>query len=226
MDWLQHNLRNGLDISTDVLFVRLTLAFLFGVAIVWLYRRTQARAGGSSEALASTLVLLAILIALVTQVIGNSVARAFSLVGALSLVRFRTEVQDTRDTAFVIFSVVIGMAIGGGHLQAAAVGLLVGSLAAIATRPRAACDTGANASYELKVKLGIGDNTADVPSRLFNKYLKTCRLHKTETARQGAALELSYSTELRPGCSPAELVRELNQLEGVQAVSLNIERGN
>ena len=98
MDWLQQNLRNGLDISTDVLFVRLILAFLFGAAIARLYRRTGPR-GVSSEALASTLVLLAILIALVTQVIGNSVAKALSLVGALSLVCFRTEVQDTRDTA-------------------------------------------------------------------------------------------------------------------------------
>ena len=99
MDWLQHNLRNGLDISTDILALRLIIAFLFGVIIAQLYRRTQGRAGGRFEAFTSTLVLLAILIALVTQVIGNSVARAFSLVGALSLVRFRTEVQDTRDTA-------------------------------------------------------------------------------------------------------------------------------
>jgi hypothetical protein len=223
MDWLQHNLRNGLDISTDVLLVRLILAFLFGAAIAWLYRRTQAGVGASSEALASTLVLLAILIALVTQVIGNSVARAFSLVGALSLVRFRTEVQDTRDTAFVIFSVVIGMATGGGHLQAAVVGLLVGSIAAIATRPTAARDTGGGPSYELTVKLGIGENADGPLTRLFNKYLNACRLQTTTTARQGSALELSYSTQLRPGCSPAELVRELNQLEGVQAVSLSIE---
>jgi uncharacterized membrane protein YhiD involved in acid resistance len=223
MDWLQHNLRNGLDISTGVLAVRLILAFLFGAAIAWLYRRTQAREGGGSEALASTLVLLAILIALVTQVIGNSVARAFSLVGALSLVRFRTEVQDTRDTAFVIFSVVIGMATGGGHLQAAVAGLLVGSIAAIATRPTAARANGSGPSYELRVKLGIGENSDGALDRLFNKHLNAYRLQTTTTARQGAALELSYSTQLRPGCSPTELVRELNQLEGVQAVNLSIE---
>jgi len=223
MDWLQNNLRNGLDISTDILALRLMVAFLFGVIIAQLYRRTQAREGGSSEALASTLVLLAILIALVTQVIGNSVARAFSLVGALSLVRFRTEVQDTRDTAFVIFSVVIGMATGGGHLQAAVAGLLVGSIAAIVTRPTAARDTGGSTTYELRVKLGIGENADGALTRLFNKHLNTCQLQTTTTARQGAALELSYSTQLRAGCSPAELVRELNQLEGVQAVSLSIE---
>lgn len=223
MDWLQNNLRNGLDISTDILALRLIVAFLFGAIIAQLYRRTQAREGGSSEALTSTLVLLAILIALVTQVIGNSVARAFSLVGALSLVRFRTEVQDTRDTAFVIFSVVVGMATGGGHLQAAVAGLLVGSIAAIVTRPTAARDTGGGTNYELRVKLGIGENADGALTRLFNKYLNACRLQTTTTARQGAALELSYSTQLRAGFSPAELVRELNQLEGVQAVSLSIE---
>jgi len=160
---------------------------------------------------------------LVTQVIGNSVARAFSLVGALSLVRFRTEVQDTRDTAFVIFAVVIGMATGGGHLQAALAGLLVGGIAAVVTRPTAVRAIDNAPSYELRVKVGIGENPDGALTRLCNKYLNTCQLQTTTTARQGAALELSYSTQLRPGCSPAELVRELNQLEGVQAVSLNIE---
>ena len=59
-----------------------------------------------------TLVLLTILIAMVTQVIGDNVARAFSLVGALSIVRFRTVVRDTQDTAYVIFAVAVGMAVG------------------------------------------------------------------------------------------------------------------
>ena len=49
---------------------------------------------------------------MVSMVIGNEIARAFSLVGALSIVRFRTVVEDTRDTAFVIFAVVVGMALG------------------------------------------------------------------------------------------------------------------
>src|SRR3712207_7408096 len=57
-------------------------------------------------------VLLAVLVALVTLVIGDSTARAFGLVGALSIVRFRTVVEDTRDTAFVIFAVALGMAAG------------------------------------------------------------------------------------------------------------------
>src|SRR6185369_5103087 len=69
----------------------------------------------------TTLVLLCTLIAMVTQVIGESVARAFSLVGALSIVRFRTVVRDTQDTAYVIFAVAVGMAVGA---QAPWVGLI------------------------------------------------------------------------------------------------------
>ena len=55
------------------------------------------------------------LIAIVMVVIGDSVARAFSLVGALSIIRFRTVVQDARDIAFVFFSLAVGMAIGAGN---------------------------------------------------------------------------------------------------------------
>ena len=101
-------------------------------------------------------------------------------------------------------------------------GLLVGSIAAIVTRPTAARANGSGPSYELRVKLGIGENSDGALDRLFNKHLNACRLQTTTTARRGA-LELSYSTQLRPGCSPTELVRELNQLEGVQAVNLSIE---
>jgi hypothetical protein len=71
-----------------------------------------------------------VLIAMVTQVIGDNIARAFSLVGALSIVRFRTAVRDTEDTAYVIFAVVVGMAVGAGHVWVATLGMAVVALGA------------------------------------------------------------------------------------------------
>jgi hypothetical protein len=82
-------------------------------------------------------VLLAVLIAMVTEIIGDSVARAFSLVGALSIVRFRTVVRDTQDTAYVIFAVVVGMAIGASNPWVAVIGIAVVAAAAALTRFRA-----------------------------------------------------------------------------------------
>src|ERR1051326_3867504 len=93
---------------------RMILAAALGFIVSFIYRKTRK----PSEVVASfptTLVLLCTLIAMVTQVIGESVARAFSLVGALSIVRFRTVVRDTQDTEFVIFLVVIGTAVGAAH---------------------------------------------------------------------------------------------------------------
>jgi len=96
--------------AIDVL-VRLVLSMLFGGLVTLIYRATRP-ADEVAPSFTVTLVLLCILIALVTQVIGDNVARAFSLVGALSIVRFRTVVRDTQDTAFVIFAVAVGMASG------------------------------------------------------------------------------------------------------------------
>ena len=92
-------------------FLRLIVAMVMGGMVAAIYRRTR-YASQTTSSFTVTLVLLSILIAMVTQVIGDNVARAFSLVGALSIVRFRTVVRDTQDTAYVIFAVAVGMAVG------------------------------------------------------------------------------------------------------------------
>jgi len=93
------------------------------------FKRTQP-ADEIASSFPPTLVLLCVLIAMVTQVVGDNVARAFSLVGALSIVRFRTVVRDTEDTAYVIFAVVVGMAVGAGAPWVAVIGLAVVAVAA------------------------------------------------------------------------------------------------
>ena len=107
------------DTSLDLanVFLRLVLALALGILVALVHRFTRLRIGRQPDgALAVTLVMLCVLLALTTGVVGDNVARAFSIVGALSIVRFRTVVEDTRDTAFVVFAVVIGLAVGAGYL--------------------------------------------------------------------------------------------------------------
>ncbi len=101
-------------LSWDAILARLVLAFLAGwlVAVAYAWGRRNSLTGTTFP---GTLVLMTILIAMVTQVIGDNAARAFGLVGALSIVRFRTVMQDTQDVAYVIFAVAVGMAIGAGQ---------------------------------------------------------------------------------------------------------------
>src|SRR6059058_5955064 len=128
-DFLKSPFGSGPDVAPLDVLMRLLAALALGGVVAWIYRRTRK----SSEVAASfpiTLVLLSILIAMVTQVIGDNVARAFSLVGALSIVRFRTIVRDTQDTAYVIFAVAVGMAVGAKDLWVGVMGIGVVGFAA------------------------------------------------------------------------------------------------
>src|SRR4051794_11486078 len=104
-EWLNTSLSGGAPTAPGLLVWRIGTALVLGVAVAGLYRWAR-RGQAVQPTFLTTLVLLAAVIAMATQVIGDNVARAFSLVGALSVVRFRTVVKDTQDTAFVIFAVV------------------------------------------------------------------------------------------------------------------------
>jgi len=135
----------------SVVLTRLVLAVVLGFLVSLVYRWARSEPASSFTA---TLVLLTPLIAMVTQVIGDNVARAFSLVGALSIVRFRTVVRDTQDTAYVIFAVAVGMAVGGSSIWIALSGIAVIGLAALAMKRQSAPEL--SYPFSLQVRLGLG----------------------------------------------------------------------
>jgi len=92
-EFLTTAFQNTLDVNPLYVFVRLLTALAMGVAIAWIFEHTD-RGGDRGMSFPTTLILLCALVAMVTQVIGDNVARAFSLVGALSIVRFRTVVRE------------------------------------------------------------------------------------------------------------------------------------
>ena len=204
-----------------LLLVRLILGLLLGLAVAFVYRRSRPM-NAEAESFTVTLVLLTILIAMVTQVIGDNVARAFSLVGALSIVRFRTVVRDTQDTAYVIFAVAIGMAVGANHPAVALCGLVVVGGAAFALRPRSAGVLPGGGAYPfvLTVRLAIGQDAEALLGSTMAGYASGRRLTSIATARQGMSIDSVYAVALRAEASAAELVNALNRIEHVQAVTL------
>src|SRR5207245_5269232 len=119
-----------------------------------------------------TLVLLTVLVGMITVVIGDNLARAFGLVGALSIVRFRTVVEDTRDTAFVIFAVAVGMGVGAGFLVEMLIALPVPAVAALAFRsPNAPPPRDENARL-LTVRVGIGHDPDILLRKAFEMHLE------------------------------------------------------
>ena len=93
--------------------IRLLGAFVLGVFIVNIYQLTHTKT--PQKPFTDTLIILCMLISVVMVIIGGNIARAFSLVAALSIVRFRTAIQDPRDIGFVFYALVVGMAVGVGN---------------------------------------------------------------------------------------------------------------
>jgi hypothetical protein len=203
----------------DVL-LRITAAVLLGAAVAWVYVRTRDRED-ISPTFPVTLVLLSALIAMVTQVVGDNVARAFSLVGALSIVRFRTVVRDTQDTAFVIFAVVVGMAVGSRDLVVAGIGLLIVGLAALIMRPRSIKPAAVTAPVVIRLRLGLGHDLESSVGATLDAHMTGRHLLSMSTAKQGLSLDVSYVGHLKSGANEETLVKTLNRLEGVQGVELN-----
>jgi hypothetical protein len=218
-DFLTSPFTNGPQVTPLDVLIRLFTALLLGGAVAWIYRRTSRHAEVSSS-FTVTLVLLSVLIAIVTQVIGDNVARAFSLVGALSIVRFRTVVRDTQDTAYVIFAVVIGMAVGARNLWVAGLGLGVGGLAAYLMLLRVKSLPAVPAAVALSVRVGLGYDLESLLGATLQTHLQECELMSVGTAKQGIALDVTYQARLRPTGSAHELVKTLNRINGVQAASL------
>jgi hypothetical protein len=199
--------------------IRLVLALVLGGCVAWVYRRTRLHGVAPLPSFCVTLVLLSVLIAMVTQVIGDNVARAFSLVGALSIVRFRTVVRDTQDTAYVIFAVVVGMAVGAHDLWVACIGIAVVGPAAWVMSRRWTPEDSLEPHILLNLRVPLG---TDLPGLLgvAQDCLRDTQLVSVATTKQGLSLEATYEARLRAGRSPEELLKRFNEAAGVQRVEI------
>lgn len=93
------------------IIINMVLAYVLGLIVSAVYRYTH-KGLSYSQSFTLTIVFVSVIVAVVMMVIGSSLARAFALVGALSIIRFRTVVKDTKDTAYVFLALAVGMASG------------------------------------------------------------------------------------------------------------------
>lgn len=107
----------------DVLF-NFFIAAVLGIVIYLSYRFSHSGPVYSSRFNVS-LVMLTLITTLVMNVIGNNVALSLGMVGALSIVRFRTAIKDPRDTAFIFWCIAVGICCGVSEFMIAGVGTSV-----------------------------------------------------------------------------------------------------
>lgn len=107
-------LSGNFNYSIVEVIINSLVAFVLSIIIAYAYRKTH-QGLSYSQSFVLTIVFITIIIGFVMMVIGNSLTRAFALVGALSIIRFRTVVKDTKDTAYIFWALAVGMAAGTGN---------------------------------------------------------------------------------------------------------------
>lgn len=221
MFWLDSLISHDQPLSNDsmqAILFSLLLAFLSGQVIGWIYQRTH-RGLSYSQSFTASMVVLPILVAMMMLLMTSSITVAFGLLAVFAVVRFRNVLKDTRDTVFVLWAIVEGMAAGTGRASLGVIGLIViGALMVYLS----VTHYGAKRSYDTIASLlcvgGTGAVSKVVESVLGRHCLKT-QLASIQELGQGS-FDLSYRLTLRDPRRRGELEAELRDLDSVQRVSL------
>ena len=197
----------------------IVVSFALGLLISYVYIKTHAR-GSYSQNFTLTLIMIPCIIAVIILLIGSDVARAFSLAGAFSIIRFRSAPGDPKDISYVFFAMAAGLACGVG-LLAYAVFFTVFLCAVMVVLSK--INFGARKTPYKVLKVVVPENL-DYEREfedIFNKYTVSHELQKVKTTDLGTLYELVYLINLYYGTNEKEFIDALRCRNG----NLNIVLG-
>jgi uncharacterized membrane protein YhiD involved in acid resistance len=207
-------------LTPEEALANLVAALICGLIIALLYRVTYKGISYSGTYVLS-LIMLALITALVIMVIGNNLARAFGLVGAMSIIRFRTAVKDTQDIMFIFFALAAGLATGAGMYVIALTGtIFIGAVVYVASL----LGSFSTVKKEYLAQLVFPSNAP--PGEALQRVLKkNCSKHKIVNIKsfgEGDTMSMEYSLYivLKNRRRALEFTNELQQLPSIKTVNV------
>jgi len=197
-----------LNVYTVLMNFSVTLAC--GIIIALVYRYIY-KGPSYVASYVNSLVFLSLITCLVIMVIGNNLARAFGLVGAMSIIRFRTAVRDVLDIVFIFFSLAVGMAAGVGLYAVAVTGTVFICLVAIVL---VTFNFGApgKAEYVLQLVYPASKDTDNRISATLVQFCRGVKLINLKSHGEDGKMEAFYQFSLRRRYTSNQLVSELSGL--------------
>ena len=202
---------------TDVV-LGLTLSFVLTALIGWVYKITH-KGTSYTQSYVHTLVLMGMVVSIIMLIVGSNIARAFSLVGALSIIRFRNAVKETRDVGFIFFAMAIGMATGTRFYLLAAIATVIVSLV-ILIMNRFDWYSREASSQILKIQLPNDAEFDTLFNSAFVKYTRVSDLISVDSVRSGMLTELIYSIGLKRSANTQAFLADVKRLNGSHKVTL------
>jgi hypothetical protein len=186
----------------------LVLAAVLSGLIAWTYEKTF-HGLSFSRNFVQSMVLSSLVAATVMQAIGDSIARGLGMMGALAIVRFRTNFKDPKDLMFLFASIAAGIA-SGVYAWGVALGGSVGFCLVAVILYRA--DIGQHRAFDglLRFHMGNPDVARVALEETFRKHLRHFALISLRETAGGASLDYSYQIKLKKGADAGGLLKELS----------------
>jgi len=222
MDEFLKQLQDFSDLTSTftLLDVAVVFALSFGLSLVigLVYRATH-RGVSYSQSYVHTMVIMGVVVAFIMLIIGSNIARAFTLVGALSIIRFRHAVKETKDIGFVFLVMAIGMACGT-RFYALAIFATIALSGAIILMAKLNMFAKVIRERILIVRLPSEKDHEESFEELFRKNLREFNLISLETVKEGTLQEVIYSVVLKRGTDPSRFIEDVRKVNDNNKVSL------
>lgn len=191
-----------------VLVVTTLLGMLLSLALAYIRRKE-----GYDRSFVVTLLLLPLIISIIIMLVSDNVARAFSLAGVFTLVRFRTTISDTKDITFVFSTVAIGLATGMGYIGYAMI-ITAFIIAVLLLIHLFKLDEIKDNHAKLKIVVPESLNYVGAFEPVLIKYCSHAKLKKVKTTDFGTTFELTYLINMKSGINQKMFIDDLRVING------------
>lgn len=204
------------ETNAAIVVFNILFAFVLAFVIVWTWRKTH-RGLSYSQSLAFTLVMLSPLAATVMMIVKNNLIGAFALLGAFAFIRFRTIMKDTRDIAFLFFSLTIGVATGTNNYAIAIIATFLISAIILFLWKKNFGSAHEKIGFILTLTTDASFRGENLRT-FFDQYLRKHELlHATTSAD---AHEYAYAIHLKDTAEASEFLRQVKSVSGIRLTHL------
>ena len=210
----------GETLSIGKTLLIIAAALLCGLAVSQVYIATHKKEG-YSPSFTIALIMLPAIISIIILLIGDNIARAFSLAGAFSLIRFRSAPGDPKDIAYVFFTLAVGLACGMGYIGYAGLfAVILGAVMLLLQRMKYASSP--NSSMLLKVTVPENLNYEGLFDDILNQYTKSWEMNRVKTSDFGTLFNIFYRIEFNKDYSQKTFLDELRCRNGNLDIALTM----
>jgi uncharacterized membrane protein YhiD involved in acid resistance len=198
--------------------LNLILSFFYGLLISFIYKKTH-KGMSYSQSFMITNIFLSLIVCMVIMTIGNNIARAFALVGALSIIRFRTVIKDTKDIIYIFWSLAAGMACGTGSYFIALTSSII-----ITTTALVLYKTNYGAIYKsefiLQFRYSKFDENIPLYLNILKKFCSSHILLNSEPSGDKSSLKLTYDIVLKEEMDVNNFIIEISKTPNITEPSI------